>query len=115
MWGIVVFMAPQAAIGELLMPQLSFIYLFMLSLIASTGKLKKSICQMGRWLGIAANCTNRTLFWETLHIYKSLYLSDENEVLRNKLEEVERDNRSQQIEQLVYSNIEQLNKRLKND
>lgn len=54
MWGIVVFMAPQAAIGELLMPQLSFIYLFMLSLIASTGKLKKSICQMGRWLGIAA-------------------------------------------------------------
>ena len=44
---------------------------------------------------------------------KLSYLSDENEVLRNKLEEVERDNRSQQIEQLVYSNIEQLNKRLK--
>ncbi len=54
MWGIVVFMAPQASIQVLLMPQISLIYLYVLSSIESTSVHKNSIYQIGRLLGIVA-------------------------------------------------------------
>lgn len=49
MWGIVVFMAPQASIHVLLMPHQALLYIYVISAVEETKNIKHNICQIGRW------------------------------------------------------------------
>lgn len=52
-WGIIVFMAPDASIHVLIMPQLTFIYMYALSAIEKIENIKKVYCRLIRWCGVA--------------------------------------------------------------
>lgn len=54
MWGVIVFMAPQASIHPLLTPHQTLLYLYALSAFESTGHIEHVICQLGRWIGITS-------------------------------------------------------------